>query len=199
MTRRIEIKEEAGKYFVRDVRIVKRPINNPPTHHINSEELYWRELPGGKPKLTPLHPYHIHHQPHGTVCYECGKWRADDEHWPKIIENVPSITRHQETFFDSNGCVVIIGKTDIEGTLLPKPSLHVWTNKEFKPHRDYCSDECYNKSRERKRKERRKIKRQIKYRKLPADKIPDGYCKICEHEILERRAWGIDLFESYSR
>ena len=69
---------------------------------------------------------------------------------------------------------------------LHTPKIHV-LKMDAPIHRDYCSDECYKKSRERKRKERREGERHSKYWKLPASDRPDGFCKICGKNISDMR------------
>jgi hypothetical protein len=54
-------------------------------------------------------------------------------------------------------------------------------------HREQCSDECYKKHKTRNRKERLDRNRHKKYESLPADEIPDGFCKVCGKNISDRR------------
>jgi len=70
-------------------------------------------------------------------------------------------------------------------------------------HRYQCSDECYEVHKEQDRKIRMDRNRLKKYEGLPAEEIPDGYCKICQVNISDKRAGALTCSDTcrkkYSR
>jgi hypothetical protein len=87
-------------------------------------------------------------------------------------------------YLNSDGEVVCIGLNPNKFSINRD---WVVTNKKFQ-HRDYCSEDCYKKSKEKRWRERREKKRLKKYQDLPEYERPNGHCKICGKDITDKRA-----------
>ena len=122
-------------------------------------------------KVVPEKPFF------GT-CRECHKTAVPAEFWCVALEKASK--GPDFGYFNSEGEFV---HTDVK--MVDKD--WIWTNKKF-PHHNFCSDECYKKYKIRKRKARQDKNRMEKYRNLPVDERPDGFCKVCDKDISDKRA-----------
>lgn len=173
--------------WIEDVKTYERKLPRKPVH---TQFTHYRN-----PYTGDKFSYRLIYQNHNFECRECHKGRPRDQnHWNELITHIQDFP--ESGYISAEGDAVCYSDESIidfnEGLFEDKPRYNknrVWicTNKKF-VHRDYCSDECYKKSRERKRKDRRDTERIKKYTNYPPTKQPDGRCKLCHKDITDQRA-----------